>query len=189
MKTMESQRMSWSLADVTRIHGEVGLSAGQDMWCENVPVIYPDDDPTASEHLVPEEIVPQENDEPNNPQHLPSPTQQIRFPADSVRQQQRPPFQPRRNIATRNQAPHYEWSRWRPPVIQAEANARAPRSTPTRDALARPYVPMQRTQQATPYQGADPSRPSSFENRPDSFPYDPRRWTSDGYATERALRR
>jgi type II secretion system protein D len=53
IKAMESERMSWCLADVVDMHGEVGLRGNSDLFCcDEVPTIYP--------HLAPfgEEFVP-----------------------------------------------------------------------------------------------------------------------------------
>lgn len=51
---IESQRMSWCLADVVDVHGDVGMSAGG-VCGPQIPtqVIYPDRDPTAGEYIVP----------------------------------------------------------------------------------------------------------------------------------------
>jgi hypothetical protein len=47
IKQVESSRMSWCLADVLNIHGDVGLSAGNGLWGPATsPVIYPDLQPT-----------------------------------------------------------------------------------------------------------------------------------------------
>lgn len=49
IKMMESQRMHWCLADVVDLDGERGLEGAGCFLCSNeVPVIYPDLDPTAS---------------------------------------------------------------------------------------------------------------------------------------------
>ena len=52
----ESERMSWCLADVAELYGNVGLSARPGCWCEGechcytpTPVIFPDVDPTGLE--------------------------------------------------------------------------------------------------------------------------------------------
>lgn len=46
IKLMESQRMTWCLGDVTALHGEVGLASNGCVFCKDeVPVIYPDNDP------------------------------------------------------------------------------------------------------------------------------------------------
>jgi len=47
IKQVESSRMSWCLADVLNIHGDVGLSPGNGLWGPATsPVIYPDMQPT-----------------------------------------------------------------------------------------------------------------------------------------------
>ena len=47
IKQVESSRMSWCLADVLNVHGEVGLSPGNGLWGPAAtPVIYPDQQPT-----------------------------------------------------------------------------------------------------------------------------------------------
>ena len=47
VKSVESERMSWCLGDVVNIHGDVGLRGGNCVNCrDNLPVIYPDRDPT-----------------------------------------------------------------------------------------------------------------------------------------------
>ncbi len=47
IKQVESSRMSWCLADVLNIHGDVGLSGGNGLWGPaKSPVIYPDVQPT-----------------------------------------------------------------------------------------------------------------------------------------------
>lgn len=50
---VESERMSWCLADVVSLHGDVGLRGGTGLFCDDfVPVIYPDDDPTGSNCVI-----------------------------------------------------------------------------------------------------------------------------------------
>ncbi|MCA9132634.1 MAG: hypothetical protein KDA45_05755, partial [Planctomycetales bacterium] len=50
LKTVETSRMSWCLADVLNIHGDVGLSGGNGLWGPaKSPVIYPDLQPTVIE--------------------------------------------------------------------------------------------------------------------------------------------
>lgn len=50
LKQVESSRMSWCLADVLNIHGEVGLSGGNGLWGPaKSAMIYPDLQPTALE--------------------------------------------------------------------------------------------------------------------------------------------
>jgi type II secretion system protein D len=47
VKQVESDRMSWCLADVVEIHGDAGLSGGNGLWGPAIPPpIYPDVDPT-----------------------------------------------------------------------------------------------------------------------------------------------
>ncbi|KLU07286.1 General secretion pathway protein D [Rhodopirellula islandica] len=47
VKQVESSRMSWCLADVVEMHGDVGLSGGYGLWGPAVgPTIYPDLHPT-----------------------------------------------------------------------------------------------------------------------------------------------
>jgi len=47
IKQVESSRMSWCMADVLNIHGDVGLSTGNGLWGPATsPVIYPDLQPT-----------------------------------------------------------------------------------------------------------------------------------------------
>jgi hypothetical protein len=51
LKQVESSRMSWCLADVLNIHGDVGLSGGNGLWGPaKSPVIYPDLQPTVIEN-------------------------------------------------------------------------------------------------------------------------------------------
>jgi hypothetical protein len=46
---VESDRMSWCLADVIEMHGNVGLSGGYGLWGPaDAPTIYPDVDPTGA---------------------------------------------------------------------------------------------------------------------------------------------
>jgi type II secretion system protein D len=50
IKQVESQRMSWCLADVVEVHGNVGLSGGHGLWGPaTIPMIFPDLDPTGHE--------------------------------------------------------------------------------------------------------------------------------------------
>lgn len=54
IKTAESERMSWCLADAMSLYGDVGLSARPGAWCDcdtEVPLIFPDANPTG---IVPE---------------------------------------------------------------------------------------------------------------------------------------
>jgi len=47
IKQVESSRMSWCMADILNIHGDVGLSPGNGLWGPAAsPVIYPDLQPT-----------------------------------------------------------------------------------------------------------------------------------------------
>ncbi len=47
IKQVESSRMSWCMADVLNIYGDVGLSPGNGLWGPaSSPVIYPDQQPT-----------------------------------------------------------------------------------------------------------------------------------------------
>ena len=47
-KQVESSRMSWCLADILNMHGDVGLNGGNGLWGPaKGPVIYPDMQPTA----------------------------------------------------------------------------------------------------------------------------------------------
>lgn len=49
MKLRESERMSWCLADVVNVAGDMGLRGGHCAFCNNdAPMIYPDSDPTGS---------------------------------------------------------------------------------------------------------------------------------------------
>jgi type II secretory pathway component GspD/PulD (secretin) len=48
IKQVESSRMSWCMADILNIHGDVGLSPGNGLWGPAAsPVIFPDMQPTA----------------------------------------------------------------------------------------------------------------------------------------------
>lgn len=50
LKTIESSRMSWCLADVLNLHGDVGLSGGNGLWGPaRSAMIYPDLQPTVIE--------------------------------------------------------------------------------------------------------------------------------------------
>jgi general secretion pathway protein D len=47
IKQVESSRMSWCLADILNVYGDVGLSEGNGLWGPAAsPVIYPDTNPT-----------------------------------------------------------------------------------------------------------------------------------------------
>jgi type II secretory pathway component GspD/PulD (secretin) len=57
VKQVESSRMSWCLADVVEMHGDVGLSGGYGLWGPAVgPTIYPDLHPTVD--VFPEADMP-----------------------------------------------------------------------------------------------------------------------------------
>ncbi|MEZ6137510.1 MAG: secretin N-terminal domain-containing protein [Pirellulaceae bacterium] len=50
LKQVETSRMSWCLADVLNVHGDVGLSGGNGLWGPaKSPVIYPDIQPAVLE--------------------------------------------------------------------------------------------------------------------------------------------
>ena len=50
IKAMESERMSWCLADVVNLHGDVGLQGNNSLFCcENLPIIYPHSNPVGFE--------------------------------------------------------------------------------------------------------------------------------------------
>ncbi len=50
LKQVESSRMSWCLADVLNVHGDVGLSGGNGLWGPaHSALIYPDAQPTVLE--------------------------------------------------------------------------------------------------------------------------------------------
>ena len=52
IKAIESQRMSYCLADAVEVHGEVGLQGGGDIFCcEGAPLIFPHLDPTGMDYL------------------------------------------------------------------------------------------------------------------------------------------
>ncbi|MEO8271941.1 MAG: hypothetical protein ABI557_19615, partial [Aureliella sp.] len=55
VKTVASSRMSWCLADVLNVHGDVGLTGGNGLWGPaKSATIYPDMQPTVIEdHAVP----------------------------------------------------------------------------------------------------------------------------------------
>ncbi len=47
LKQIESSRMSWCLADILNMHGDVGLQGGNGLWGPpQSPLIYPDEQPT-----------------------------------------------------------------------------------------------------------------------------------------------
>jgi hypothetical protein len=48
LKQVETSRMSWCMADILNIHGDVGLSPGNGLWGPAAsPVIFPDLQPSA----------------------------------------------------------------------------------------------------------------------------------------------
>jgi hypothetical protein len=50
IKAVESERMSWCLADLVNLHGNVGLQGNNPLFCcDNLPVIYPHIDPIGIE--------------------------------------------------------------------------------------------------------------------------------------------
>ena len=55
MKSLETERMSWLLSDLTEIHGDAGFNTGRGFWGEPGTVIYPDDDPSGTllDHAFP----------------------------------------------------------------------------------------------------------------------------------------
>ncbi|MCA9175609.1 MAG: hypothetical protein KDB14_14090 [Planctomycetales bacterium] len=56
VKQRESERMSWCLADIVEMHGNVGLSGGHGLWGPATsPMIYPDEQPTAD--MLPEMMI------------------------------------------------------------------------------------------------------------------------------------
>lgn len=60
IRLAESERMSWCLADVVSLYGDVGLSARPGDWCgcqTDVPTIFPDANPTGID-LLPAELPP-----------------------------------------------------------------------------------------------------------------------------------
>ena len=60
IKQVESSRMSYCLADILNIHGDVGLSPGNGLWGPAAsPVIYPDVQPTVEREsrILPGEII------------------------------------------------------------------------------------------------------------------------------------
>ncbi len=58
LKQVESSRMSYCLADILEMHGDVGLSGGHGFWGPaRGPVIYPDMQPAAVENLNPGESI------------------------------------------------------------------------------------------------------------------------------------
>jgi hypothetical protein len=73
IKQVESQRMSWCLADVVEVHGEGVLSGGGDVWSESwndhpTDVIHPDRTPTVPEPAL--EPVPESVPVPEQPDRL-----------------------------------------------------------------------------------------------------------------------
>jgi len=54
LNAVESERMSYCLSDVVNVNGDVGLRGNNNLFCcDNIPVIYPDLDPTGSQHRRP----------------------------------------------------------------------------------------------------------------------------------------
>ncbi len=54
VKQVESSRMSYCLADILEMHGDVGLSGGHGLWGPaRGPILYPDLQPSAVENLTP----------------------------------------------------------------------------------------------------------------------------------------
>jgi len=52
IKHVETERMSWCLADVVEMHGDAGVSGGHGLWGPAPsPFLYPDLDPTGSESI------------------------------------------------------------------------------------------------------------------------------------------
>lgn len=50
VKVVESERMSWCLADVVQVHGDVGMQGSNCMFCnQNIPVMYPDAAPLGTD--------------------------------------------------------------------------------------------------------------------------------------------
>lgn len=81
IKQTESERMSWCLADVVEMHGDVGLSGGRGFWGQPSPtrVIYPDVTPSAPANgptLAPAPVptpAPDMGAPPGQPRPLPPP--------------------------------------------------------------------------------------------------------------------
>lgn len=56
IRMAESERMSWCLADVVSLYGDVGLSSRPGNWCDcdtEVPMIFPDANPTGTIEMMP----------------------------------------------------------------------------------------------------------------------------------------
>ena len=72
VKQVESSRMSYCLADILEMHGDVGLSGGHGFWGPaRGPVIYPDMQPSAVECLDPgQSIIDGAYTQPVNPQPM-----------------------------------------------------------------------------------------------------------------------
>ena len=72
IKQVESSRMSYCLADILEMHGDVGLSGGHGFWGPaRGPVIYPDMQPSAVECLEPgQSIIDGAYSQPINPQPM-----------------------------------------------------------------------------------------------------------------------
>ena len=57
VKQTESSRMSWCLADVVEMHGDVGLSGGYGLWGPAVgQTIYPDMQPTVDDVIIRDDV-------------------------------------------------------------------------------------------------------------------------------------
>ena len=66
-KMMESQRMNWCLGDVISLDGERGLAGAGCLFCsDDVPVLYPDNDPTGTQFAT-------EEHHHNHESHAPTP--------------------------------------------------------------------------------------------------------------------
>ena len=62
VKQVESSRMSWCLADVVEMHGDVGLSGGYGLWGPAVgQTIYPDRQPTIDDIVINEDYSIEQN--------------------------------------------------------------------------------------------------------------------------------
>lgn len=58
LKQVESSRMSWCMADILNIHGDVGLSSGNGLWGPAAsPVIFPDLQPTVEGEFFGGEVI------------------------------------------------------------------------------------------------------------------------------------
>ena len=57
MNQREADRMSWCLADVMQLHGDIGVGMGRSAtWGDGSPVIYPTVDPTAAGMMTPDSM-------------------------------------------------------------------------------------------------------------------------------------